>query len=74
MLFILRSMAGSLSVGERHNDSAQPRTNREWVAAIAWIGAGEEADAASDRIDSAVTSEAAPGFALAYGSGCSIAG
>ena len=32
------------------------------------LGLGEEADAASDCTDLAVTSEAAPGSALAYGS------
>ena len=42
---------------------------------VSWseIGVGEEADAASDCTDLAVTSEAAPRYALAYGSECSIA-
>ncbi len=38
------------------------------------IGFGEETDAASDSMDLAVTSEAAPRSALAYGSESSIAG
>ena len=37
------------------------------------IARGEEADAASDRIDLPVTSEAAPRSALMYGSERSIA-
>ena len=43
---------------------------------VSWgeIGLGEEADAAPDSIDLAVTSEAAPRSALAYGSESSIAG
>ena len=42
---------------------------------VSWgeIGLGEEADAASDCTDLAVTSEAAPRSALAYGSERSIA-
>ena len=42
---------------------------------VSWceIGVGEEADAASDCTDLAVTSEAAPRSAPAYGSECSIA-
>ena len=42
---------------------------------VSWseIGVGEEADAASDCTDLAVTSEAAPRSALAYGSECSCA-
>ena len=46
------------------------------TALVSWseIGVGEEACAASDSTDLAVTSEAAPRSALAYGSEGSIAG